>query len=927
MVWSTTPSGELDWWSDRWYEYTGSTPGASMGQGWQDFFHPDDMQVSLEHWHNSLKTGEEYVTEYRCRRRDGAWRWFLGRALPLRDELGNITRFFGTCTDIHEAVEGRETAKRTRQQLLRVIETSQVSLWTVDMNRNLALLEGSLMWEEPRDRDELKKSFIGRNIYEILDNTKGADEVELVRKPIENILEGRSTEETVELHVAKTGRCFRTRYLPLMQSTKTGLVESASFLDGVIGVSVDVTHLRKRDDDLRTQEQENAKLQANALAAKEASRMKSQFLANMSHEIRTPIAGVIGMSDLLLDTELDDEQRDCAENIHRSANALLTVINDILDISKVESGRLDIETVQFDLNVAIEGVEKMLSFAATRKNLAFESIVAPEVARDLKVFGDPGRLRQILTNLLTNSIKFTSDGSVKLKACIREETPQDMVVEFRIEDTGVGIEEDIQKRLFKPFSQADSSTARRFGGTGLGLTISKHLVELMNGEISLESKLGFGTTAVFWIPFKKAENQSNATALVELDNIPERLQSDLSVSCGSSERTTAPAASSRSVRLSSSPKRQNETVLNGNSVVADRRASRDAQEPRTLLPQAERSEVQVLVVEDNHINQQIAIKTVRRLGFSVHAVWNGQEALDYLTKTDQVQPDVILMDCQMPIMDGYKATRIIRKQEPYVASSQLPIIAMTASAIQGDKEKCKRAGMDDYLAKPVHGKILERMLVKWTTGKSSKSAEQVASARKRSGPIPPSPLSESPATTDSFDDSVRSSEEPQMDTPLSSLEQWQSIEATPDRLQEGHQLQISSELDPSRSADAGNPRTMGRIEAEEKASYLRDNKMLDVAEETQQDHLDLKEDSNDVRRSKPTHALTQENMDRFTGHTRRHSRDDSADLAASTKVEGHEIDSETNSRRLSVAESAYRRPSLAPEMKRGSDRTITPHDA
>lgn len=470
MVWTTTPTGLHEWFSQRWYDYTGLTEEQSLGHGWALPFHPDDMELTGKRWANSLATGQEYITEYRCQRKDGQWRWFLGRALPMRDDGGNIVNWFGTCTDIHEAVVTREAAKETREQLLRVIETAQVTLWCIDLDRKITFLEGALMW-----RNDLPKNCIGSDVYELFGTMKEESDGEFYKEPIEAILKGREVEATTEAQIKSNGRWFRTRYVPLYRNLRTAGVEGASYIDGVIGVSMDVTELHNRERELRTQEHKNSQLMANALAAKEASRLKSQFLANMSHEIRTPIAGVIGMSELLLDMNLDEEQRECSENIQRSANGLLTVINDILDFSKVESGRLDVEEVQFSLSVVLHDVNKMLSFAAERKNLVYESHIERRVSRDLRVLGDPGRLRQILTNLLTNSIKFTSDGRVTLSVFVKEQTSEAVVVKFVVEDTGIGIEEEVRKKLFTPFSQADSSTARRYGGTGLGLTISKNV--------------------------------------------------------------------------------------------------------------------------------------------------------------------------------------------------------------------------------------------------------------------------------------------------------------------------------------------------------------------------------------------------------------------------------------------------------------------
>jgi PAS domain S-box-containing protein len=582
MVWTTTPDGMHDWFSQRWYDYTGLTVDESLGEGWKLPFHPDDMSVTAQLWFHSLKTGDEYNTEYRCQRHDGEWRWMLGRAVPFYDDDGKIVKWFGTCTDIHDLVLARQEARQTRAQLLRVIEHARVTLWSANRNNELILLEGDMKW---RDGEKMGETAIGKNIFEIFENPNS--DQDRWRRPIQEILQGRTHDEIVEKYVQEN-RYYRTRLVPLWSTSRVGGVEGEAFIDGVIGVSMDITELREREQQLKEQEEANSRLLANAVAAKEASRMKSQFLANMSHEIRTPIAGVIGMSDLLLDTELDEEQKDCAENIQRSANGLLTVINDILDFSKVESGRLDVEEVQFSLSVVLRDVNKMMSFAAQRKNIAYESHIQPEVERDLRVMGDPGRLRQILTNVLTNSIKFTSEGSVRLAVSITNKTKDTVTVHFVVDDTGIGIEEEVRKRLFQPFSQADSSTARRFGGTGLGLTISKNLVQLMRGDIDLQSNLGQGTTATFWIPFNKAPYQSDTSPLIDLGSIPDRLQSDMSVSCGSSEDLGT---------LPPTPGLQNGTTRQRSSLLAP---SINQSIPTHLmnLSESERTKIEVLVVED-----------------------------------------------------------------------------------------------------------------------------------------------------------------------------------------------------------------------------------------------------------------------------------------------------------------------------------------
>lgn len=539
MIWTTTPDGYHDYFSQRWYDYTGLTAGDSIGMGWQLPFHEEDMPETGRRWKHSLATGEEYKTHYRCRRYDGEWRWMLGRASSLKHhKTGKILKWYGSCTDIQDIIDAKLAGHQARHNLLDVLQHSQMSLWIINREENVTFFEGGFL-----DSKSNSPERIGKSIYEILANFVDPNTAFEFKEAVRGILSGASDLEICENKV--NDRWFRSKLVPLKGKRGANGVEDENFITGVIGIGTEVTQMRRK-------EQENIKLLANETAAKAASKMKSNFLANMSHEIRTPIAGVLGMSELLMDTQLDPEQSDFAQNIQRSANSLLTVINDILDFSKIESGRLDIEEVQFSLGILLQDVYKMLSFAAQRKGLDFCSDFHLGPSEDVVLLGDPGRLRQILTNLLTNSIKFTSDGYVKMSTRVMSDLNDTTVIEFTVEDTGIGIEEEVKKRLFKPFSQADSSTARRFGGTGLGLTICKNLVDLMRGEIELVSKLDAGTTAIFHIPFKKLEYKtgSNAT-LLEVGNMPDRLQSELSLSIeGSAEDMRKSARKSPPVPIS-----------------------------------------------------------------------------------------------------------------------------------------------------------------------------------------------------------------------------------------------------------------------------------------------------------------------------------------------------------------------------------------
>ena len=788
----------------------------------EERIHPEDRPVYKNYLARYLKNEiTSFSIEFRLRHRKGNYLWILAKGEALRDQNGEAYRMAGSHSDITgRKMEQEELRKRSALQLVlmdlaigfvnkpsgeldgaidRALSivgeyagVDRVYLFSYDFEKNT--MSNTHEWcaqginPEIRNLQNLPNDTIpdwvathrqGRIVYIKDVQALPADSA------LRNILEPQEIRSLITLPLIYGDLCFGFVGFDSVRKLKSWEDDDVSLLR-ILAELFTNAEVRRRH--------ENALVEARSVA-EAANRAKSEFLANMSHEIRTPMNGVIGMTGLLLDTMLNEEQKGYALAVKSSAESLLSLINDILDFSKIEAGKLELEILDFDLRKVIDDVASIMAVRAMDKKLEFICSLSPDITPFLK--GDPGRISQVLNNLASNAIKFTHEGEVSVYATVESETDDELWIRFSVKDTGIGIPERKIEQLFSSFTQVDSSTTRKFGGTGLGLAISRKLVTLMGGEIGVNSTEKKGSEFWFTIPLRKQmhwvngglypkdainglrvliadDNDTNRTIMLtqltswgakvsdvsgavdacrvleeafdrgepfrlaiidmqmpdmELEQFcrsvrnQERLKNTVFVMMGSigSQPGAEYLKDMGFTAFLSKPIRQSDLFdMIAAAVYSELDGDADAVKRQypgcALLPKPSASAngssktYRLLLAEDSTINQKVVTGLLGKLGYHIDVVANGQEALQAL---ETIPYDLVIMDVQMPEMDGLEATRLIRNPHSKVLNHRIPVIALTAHAMEGDRELCLQAGMNDYVSKPIDSRLLAETLRKW----------------------------------------------------------------------------------------------------------------------------------------------------------------------------------------------------------------------